>query len=320
MEGEARALRDRREQDDERQRDDDATTASAGRRGSTTNSSAEGSSQQLDRSLQDDGSSSRNGSSSRPNDRSAAAQPERQRHSRDGPSVPYTRQTDAARTVTLRAAASRSSGAWSWSAGPRGADGGVHHRLVRYPLVQALDDHRGAAGRPLQLREADDDAEADEEHEDEHRCSTQPLQRAEHRSARRPRSCVSSGPEPGSSRRARRSRRACRTSSMATRSALWGAGRPSRQTQARAAAQLLGAQRGDVDEQETAVNRRRRLGRNLRALSTGCLGTSGVFSMSVLERSTRRWQRQEGQEGQEPARCPSLPSAPCPPVTRRRRP
>jgi hypothetical protein len=41
-------------------------------------------------------------------------------------------------------------------------------------LVEALD-HPGVARRPLQLREADDDAKADEEEQDEHGARCQSL-------------------------------------------------------------------------------------------------------------------------------------------------
>src|ERR1051326_2528704 len=55
----------------------------------------------------------------------------------------------------------------------------IRHRLVADPLVQALHHQRLAAGRPLQLREADDDAEADEEREDENGARAEPFQRAD---------------------------------------------------------------------------------------------------------------------------------------------
>src|SRR5579864_2381747 len=54
----------------------------------------------------------------------------------------------------------------------------VNHRTVAQRLVQALDD-RSVAGGLLQLREADDDAEADEEHENEHGAGPDALKRAD---------------------------------------------------------------------------------------------------------------------------------------------
>src|SRR5947208_13207855 len=59
----------------------------------------------------------------------------------------------------------------------RRARGQVGHRLVADPLLQALDHLRAAAGGLHRLREAEDDAEADEEYEDEHRARRQSLKR-----------------------------------------------------------------------------------------------------------------------------------------------
>ena len=51
----------------------------------------------------------------------------------------------------------------------------VRERTVRDALVEALDDHGGATGRFLRLREADNHAEADEQREDKDRGRPQTL-------------------------------------------------------------------------------------------------------------------------------------------------
>src|SRR6266542_4491737 len=45
----------------------------------------------------------------------------------------------------------------------------VDHRLMRDPLIQALDDPRAAAGGSLGLGETDEHAKADEQDQHEHR-------------------------------------------------------------------------------------------------------------------------------------------------------
>src|SRR3972149_7735392 len=56
----------------------------------------------------------------------------------------------------------------------------IHHRLMADPFVQALDDHRSAAGGLLQLREAHHNTKADDERQYEQGARRQPLKRAEH--------------------------------------------------------------------------------------------------------------------------------------------
>src|SRR5512138_3110107 len=58
--------------------------------------------------------------------------------------------------------------------------GQVGHRLVRNALVEALDHHGGPAGCLLRLREPDDNAEPDEQHQHEYGTSAEPLERANH--------------------------------------------------------------------------------------------------------------------------------------------
>src|SRR5262249_18753588 len=53
----------------------------------------------------------------------------------------------------------------------------VSHRLMREPLVQALDHGRATSGGLLRFREADDHAEADEEDQHEPRADRQSLDR-----------------------------------------------------------------------------------------------------------------------------------------------
>ena len=55
----------------------------------------------------------------------------------------------------------------------------IDHRLVADSLVEALDDHRPATRRLLQLRQADDQAEPDEQREDEHGARRRALEEAD---------------------------------------------------------------------------------------------------------------------------------------------
>src|SRR5437773_2708220 len=98
----------------------------------------------------------------------------------------------------------------------------IRHRLMAQPLIETLDDPSRAARRSLQLREADDDAEPDEQSEDENRARDEPLNES-------PRDRYGLGPahSVSSPRRARRAgtsygTRPRRTSSIAIRSAFLG--------------------------------------------------------------------------------------------------
>ena len=67
-------------------------------------------------------------------------------------------------------ARSRSSGVFSTSIGPRGRPEHVaDERFLPDSLLQALDDHRLVPERRTQLRESEDDAEAEKQRQDEHR-------------------------------------------------------------------------------------------------------------------------------------------------------